>query len=86
MLKIGDRVNKFDPYNNMKKKPYRIMEIKRDLSGEKSYVLRSTDPEFHHTCDTPEEFIFESDKFAVGLDLVDKEYQARLEKIRRELK
>ena len=90
MVKKGDTVTLFmagDCYNkeltrsDLVPVKCRITGVKTDLRGVTLYGFGSVDPKIIWTGKTEEQFIWESDRFAENLDLIDKEYEMALRKV-----
>lgn len=90
MIKKGDTVTLFMSGDCYKKEltssdlvpvKCRITGVKTDLRGTTLYSFESVDPEITWTGKTEEQFIWESDRFAADLDLIDKEHESALRKI-----
>lgn len=58
-----------------------ITGVKTDLRGVTLYSFESVDPKITWAGKTEEEFIWESDRFAIDIDLIDKEHELALRKI-----
>jgi hypothetical protein len=87
MIKKGDTVTLFMAGNCYKEeltssdlRPVKclVTGVKTDLRGVTLYGFESVDPKIIWIGKTEEQFIWESDKFAEDIDLIDKEHESAL--------
>lgn len=81
LFMAGDCYNKELTSSDLIPVKCRITEVKTDLRGVTLYGFESVDPKINWAGKTEEKFIWESDRFAEDLDLIDKEHELALRKI-----